>query len=132
TPPGSGFRLVRMTADWAEDTATWNSLINGVELGIDTLATIDAIVGAPGTTEPVNGVVSVDVTAALRAWQLDPTSNFGWVLLPIEGGFNGTRFWSSEAALEANRPQLRVEIPTPGVASALALAGITTLRRRRR
>jgi hypothetical protein len=130
TAPGSGFRLVRMTRDWNE-ASNWNSLTDGVQLGIDTLGVVDATIGAPGTTEVVSGVVTVDVTAALMAWKADPSSNYGWALLPIENGRNGTRFWSSEAPLLENRPTLRIEVPAPGAAVLLTAGGLLMTRRRR-
>lgn len=150
TDPGSGFRLVRLTRAFTE-SSNWASMENGIELGVDALAALEAPVAAAGSATPLpwgvtgisssaNGLVTqvnIDVTAALRAWQADPASNFGWALLETVGGTNGTRLWSSEAAMELNRPTLTVfavsVVPEPGSSVALlAAAGLGVMGRRRR
>jgi hypothetical protein len=121
TGSGSGMRLHRMLTPWS-DTATWNTLVNGIQTdGVEALATADATVGAGTSAANIGtGALNVDVTASLRAWSAG-AANRGWALLPLAGGTDGLSFASSEGATLAQRPTLTVTF-TPPAAQAAALA----------
>lgn len=149
TDPGSGFRLARLTRPFNE-ASHWDSLDDGINLGVDTLPHLDAPFAPAGTPTPLSpglsGIassanalqthVTLDVTAALRAWQADPASNFCWALLEVPNGTNGTRFWSSAAPVDLNRPTLTIytltTIPEPAHAATALIALILLPRRHRR
>ena len=94
--------LHRMLVGWRGDV-TWNTIPGGP--GVN-----------PPTYEPTSigalrsevGWQSIDVTASLRAWQADRTSNHGWVFLP--GGPNMVTAASCENEQPADRIQLRVAV----------------------
>ncbi len=99
--------LHRMLANWS-DSDTWNSLGTGVQNnGVEALSTADATSG----TVPI-GLLSINVLSSLQAWQGNPGSNLGWVILPT--GSDGVDFNSSEGT---TKPRLVVTyIPqTPSV-----------------
>ena len=99
TNPGDSLEFYQMVQDWS-DTATWNSLGNGIQAnGTEAASTPEAV------TAPVDtGILSVDVTESIKAWQNDPSSNYGWAILPTDA--NGVDFDSSEGA---TKPRLVVE-----------------------
>jgi len=102
TDAGNNMALHRMLGSWAE-TANWNAFADGIQAdGVEAAASADA------TASGSAGTVTVDVTAAVKAWQADPSSNHGWVLLP--GGTNGVDFDSREHGTAGNRPKLSVSI----------------------
>ncbi|MEM9271488.1 MAG: NF038122 family metalloprotease [Cyanobacteria bacterium P01_F01_bin.143] len=95
---GDNVNIHQMLRDWS-NSSTWNSLENGisannVEANSAPIATID------GSSK---GIVKIDVTQSLKAWQTDPTSNYGWVLLLTNTA--DTQFDSSEST---NPPRLIV------------------------
>jgi Bacterial Ig domain/Calcineurin-like phosphoesterase len=97
----------RMIANWS-DSDTWNSLSNGVQNnGLEAVVAVDATSGVV----PI-GLLSINVLASLQAWQSNPSSNLGWVILPT--GTDGVDFNSSEGT---TKPRLVVSyIPqTPSV-----------------
>ena len=97
--PGTAMRLHRMLRPWS-DAATWDGWVAGVSAdGAEANAAADATSPAA-----VTGAMSIDVTASLLAWQADPATNHGWVLLPT--GDDGVDFDSAEGA---TRPRLVVE-----------------------
>lgn len=111
--PGDGGEMHRMLVDWDETTATWDVLVNGVDLDdIDArtsksrLIGIDFLNGAE-TTGVGAGPLPLDVTADVQAWA-DGASNFGWVIHPHVGGSDGWAWAPSENVLETARPQLLV------------------------
>jgi molybdopterin-binding protein len=82
---GNTMQLHRMLQSW-NDTDTWNSFAaggGGIQAGVEASASIDA-----------SGLGQIDVLASLQYWQNNPTSNFGWALLPT--GTNGVDFYSAE------------------------------------
>ena len=108
TNPGDSLEFHRMLQDWS-DTAAWNSLGDGVQAdGVEAVSSADAVTGPIGP-----GLLSIDVTNSLQAWQADPSSNFGWAILPTDS--NGVDFYSSEAA---TAPRLVVEFSLPPPDSA--------------
>ena len=100
---GDSLEFHRMAQSWS-DNSTWNSLGNGIQAnGREALSTADATTGSVST-----GPLSVDVTNSIKAWQSDPSSNYGWAILPT--GNNGVDFDSSEGA---TKPRLVVEYKEP-------------------
>jgi len=78
-----------MLRDWS-GTDTWNSLDDGIQVnGVDAMVTPDAVTGTVGT-----GLLTIDVTASLKAWQANPATNYGWAIVPTGG--NGVDFHSAE------------------------------------
>ena len=101
----AGANLYRMSSDWSE-SASWNSLGNGIQVGIETVAAADLNTGAVAT-----GLRAFDVTASLSAWLSGaPTAdaanqaNNGWAF--IANSTDGWDFTSSEGS--GNRPMLSV------------------------
>jgi len=106
--PGSQLEFYRMLQPW-NDTDTWNGLGNGIQAdGVEASNSPDFItVGDVGT-----GLLAVDVTNSLQAWQSDPSTNFGWAILPT--GTNGVDLFSSD---NDPAPKLIIEYadPTPAL-----------------
>ena len=100
TNPGNSFELHRMLTNWSNNS-TWNSLGGGVQTNdVEALIAADAKTGTVGT-----GPLSIDVTSSLRAWQINPQSNFGWAFTS-SGGHDGVDFNSAEGTIA---PRLVVE-----------------------
>ena len=98
--PGNSFKVYELLQNWS-DTSTWNSWGNGIQTnGVEAASTSIA------TTDWVNiGILRIDVTASLQAWQADPTTNYGWALLST--GLDGIDFDSAEGI---NAPRLVVNV----------------------
>ena len=91
TNGGDSLNLHRMAADWAP-TATWASLGGGIQTdGVEAVAFADTSSGRSET-----GMVSFNVLASLRAWQVNPAANRGWLLMPT--GADGVDVDSAEGA----------------------------------
>lgn len=118
TGSGSGMRLHRMASAWS-DTATWNSLVNGIQTdGVEAAPAADATVGSGTSTANIGvGALNIDVTASLRAWSAG-APNRGWALLPLPGGTDGLSFTSSDGATITQRPRLTVTFTPPAAAPA--------------
>ena len=96
---GNGFQFHRLMQNF-DDTSTWNSLDNGIQVdGSEAMSTADAVTGSIST-----GMMSVNVTKSLQKWQENPDSNHGWAILPT--GSNGVTFDSCDGS---NPPNLIVE-----------------------
>lgn len=155
-PVNSDFNLYRLHVGWGEGTsssvtgsvaspgdATWNERYyqtvpwetGGAAVGVDYAA-------SPSSTTPVSGVGSYTWQSSLRmvqdvtAWQSDPASNFGFILISQDEELpsSGRRFASTEDFSDtALPPQLIVTyVPEPGVACLwlVGLAGAVFLRLR--
>ncbi|MGK7952731.1 MAG: NF038122 family metalloprotease [Xenococcaceae cyanobacterium] len=98
--PGNGLKVHELLKNWSE-SSTYYSWGNGVSAnGVEAAST------AVATTNWVNtGILQIDVTESLKAWQADPTSNFGWALMAT--GSDGVDFGSSEGG---NAPRLVVDV----------------------
>ncbi|MBT8437147.1 MAG: DNRLRE domain-containing protein, partial [Gammaproteobacteria bacterium] len=98
----------RITADWSEADATWDSM--GANLDFPVLAVIPA--------QPDMGVwVSVNLTSQVQAW-VNGQSNFGITLNSTSEGTNGD-YNSRESA---NPPYLEVIVGTPPSSPAVLKA----------
>ena len=105
--PGSGFKVHELLKNWSEST-TWYSWNEGVSAN-----GIEAATNAVATTGSVStGILQIDVTESLKAWQADPTKNYGWAL--IATGSDGVDFDSSEGV---NAPRLVVDVTQEASAS---------------
>lgn len=126
---GSGVNFHDMLVSWSQNTATWNSVGNGIQAnGIEAAATPFLSVGANDSgTNIVEGIFEVDVTDAIKAAKAGTVPGYGWALLPfMPDGTNGVDFFTSEESFAALRPVLTVEIqPVPEPETyALLLAGL--------
>ena len=107
--PGDSIKLHRMLQDWS-DTDTWDTWSDGIQADdVEAIATADAITGFVPT-----GMLSIDVTDSVAAWQNNPSSNFGWLILSTDS--NGIKFDSAEGEIA---PRLIVEYQE-GFSSAVA------------
>ncbi|HUT12474.1 MAG TPA: lamin tail domain-containing protein [Thermoguttaceae bacterium] len=99
---GNTMRLHQMLMPWSE-AANWNTFGgNGIQ-GNDIEATSTYV-----STPAPGGTLNVDVTAAIQAWQADPSSNLGWAIIPT--GSDGMDFYSSESTTLPNRPRLTITL----------------------
>jgi hypothetical protein len=127
--------LYQMTTAWSE-SSSWNSLVDGVQVGTDTVAVADDA----HTAEQVAST-TFDVLASLQTWSAGD-ANLGWVIL--NDGTDGMEFRSSEYETVEVRPMLTVTftppepaIPIPALSrhgtqallAVLTMIAITTLRR---
>ena len=100
--PGSSFGVFEMLQNWTE-SSTWSSMNNGIQYnGIEAVSTPLAVTGSVST-----GILTIDVTESLQAWQADPSKNRGWAFLST--GNDGVDFYSSESGLA---PRLVVDVET--------------------
>lgn len=90
TGPGTPLSLHRMLQAWEDETATWNAFENGIQAD-----DVEAKQVADDVQTANTGITSWDITESIKAWQEDPESNFGWVMLP--NGTNGVDYLSAEA-----------------------------------
>ena len=70
-----------------------------------------AAITATATMSTAGTAYPVDVTTSLQLWTTDPSSNFGWAILPT--GTDGLRLESSESTTAARRPMLSVTFVPP-------------------
>ena len=111
TNPGNSINLHRMLQAWTA-TATWSSLVGGVQAdGVEAVTTADLATGSVAT-----GVLTLNVTPSLTAWQTNPATNLGWAMLPT--GSDGLDFYSSEGSTP---PRLVVTF-TPAAANTPPVA----------
>jgi hypothetical protein len=123
---GDGGRFFPMMMPW-DSTATWNSMVNGIQTdGVEAATTPTVVAGSPGLDPNVQGGYnSFEVTSDVQAWADGTRSNYGWAILPWPGGGDGWGFATSEAATERDRPQLRVYFS--GVSANVSAAVIQPL-----
>jgi len=88
--PGTPLALHRMLAEWEDDTATWNAFVGGIQAD-----DVEAVSVADDVQTANTGITTWDITETIKAWQEDPDSNYGWVMLPL--GTNGVDYLSAEA-----------------------------------
>ncbi|HUW31627.1 MAG TPA: DNRLRE domain-containing protein [Planctomycetota bacterium] len=110
----------RMLTTWS-DTATWNSMANGVdEAGIEYVTQPDAA----KRPNSVNFAYDIDVTAGVQAWADAPSTNFGWVILP--GGPNTWRICTANNGTAANRPKLTIVFESASVLRSFTVSDQAT------
>jgi hypothetical protein len=98
----------RLTADWAENDATWETLGDRMDAAV--LATIP--------TQPDQGWVQVNLTAQVQAW-VNGQPNYGIALNSISEGTHAD-YASRE---HGSQPYLEVVVATPVDAATLAATG---------
>ncbi|NDV63155.1 DNRLRE domain-containing protein [Puniceicoccales bacterium CK1056] len=54
------------------------------------------------------------MVADVQSWIEAPETNFGWILIGLEGVTSAKRFYSREHTVAAQRPQLTITFSTPG------------------
>lgn len=107
--------LHSLTADWAENDATWNTIGNNFETTSSGVIPVQAIGGV---------WVAVNVTALAQSWVNDSTTNFGFMMKSAIADLESI-FASREAGL-AQQPYLEVTTSV-GVVSPLSIATTATL-----
>jgi hypothetical protein len=99
--PGNTGSLHEVTVDWDPAVVTYDTFGDDAGVQADEYG---ALVGsAPGLT----GINSIDVTAGIAAWALDPSANRGWIVRPT-GGTDGVQFHSAESTTPTSRVKLVV------------------------
>ena len=117
--------IFQMTTAWSE-SSTWNSLVSGVGIGTDTVASAD-----DAHTAELIALTTWNVQASLQAWS-NGDSNLGWAI--FNDDTDGIQFTSSEGATITARPLLTVDftpVPEPGSLALAGLAGAAALCARR-
>lgn len=111
---GDGGQFFAMLTPW-ELTDTFNSLGGRIQPnGVQAAATPTAVAGTAGLDPNVcGGYMSFEVTTDVQAWVSGSRPNYGWAVLPWDGGGDGWGVAMSENAEERARPRLRVYF-TPG------------------
>lgn len=104
---GEVVNLHRITADWGENTVSWNSF-NG---------SYDPVV--EGTFNSTFGWNPVDVTHLVQEWVDGTAVNYG-ILLAELGGFY-SRYYSSEYEFPDQRPKLEIWYTDPAGAAGYAV-----------
>ena len=117
---GDGGQFFRMAQDWSPFLATWASFGSGVQPnGVEAVASSNVQAGAAALDPNVQGAFNeFDVTKDVQSWVRNSTSNYGWALLPWANGTDDWGIISSEAAVESERPELRVFYTPAGVTVA--------------
>ncbi|MBP7746381.1 MAG: lamin tail domain-containing protein [Phycisphaerae bacterium] len=93
---------------WAAyGVAPWNAT-GGIQAdGDDAVATAEAT----ATMSTASTAYPVSVTGSVQAWALDPSTNYGWAILPT--GTDGLRLESSESTTASYRPLLSITYTVP-------------------
>jgi len=106
---GDGGQFFPMLTPW-HDTDTWNTLVNGVQADGTEAASNPTASAGSSTLNPnaCGGYEAFEVTPDAQAWVSGALPNYGWAILPWNGGGDGWAVSMSESANEKERPQLRV------------------------
>lgn len=125
SPVGNFFGLFRMIQTWQEGTATWDSLVGGVQLdNAEASNAVTDVVNGPAT---LGQVINFNVASDMLVWSNDNSlSTRGWVIDPLVGT-NGWWFESSNAATVANRPGLTVKFIPPNAAPTASAGASYTI-----
>jgi hypothetical protein len=104
-------RVSRMLAPWSEDTATWNSMVNGISFDdVEAVATPEATLQPLTYPEPFS--TNFSVVASVQAWA-NGAPNYGWGL--TNASTDGYR-WDTSETSAGIAPRLEVSyrvIPAP-------------------
>jgi GH35 family endo-1,4-beta-xylanase len=99
TDPGGSVVFHRMLSPWSH-LDTWNTLNGGIQTnGIEAALTPDLTTPAVTT-----GVRTYDVTNSVQTWNANPSTNYGWALMPTST--DGINISSADSA---NPPRLMVD-----------------------
>lgn len=114
--PGDGGTFHSMLAPW-DHINSWADLGNGVSADdVEAVAAPSAVAGNSTLAPNIPAAFhTFELTADVQTWVSGTRPNYGWVILPWFDGGDGWGLHSSDAASEAQRPQLRVYY-TPGPA----------------
>jgi hypothetical protein len=106
---GDGGQFFAMLTPW-QDTDTWNTLGGGIQTnGVQAASSPTVVAGSPALDPNVcGGYMSFEVTPDVQAWSSGTRTNYGWAILPWNGGGDGWAVSMSESAAENERPRLRV------------------------
>ncbi len=85
----------------------WNATAGIQADGVDAVSTAEAT----ATMTTASTAYPVSVTGSVQAWATNPTSNYGWVILPT--GTDGLRLESSDSTTLSYRPVLSVTFTPP-------------------
>lgn len=124
-PAGNYFFFLRMIQTWQASTATWDSMVGGIQSdGVDAATTSTDFINGPATQ---GQLVTLNVTGDVQLWSGDNSlSTRGWAIDPTIGT-NGWWFDSSDAATVANRPGLTVKFLPPNAAPTANAGGPYTI-----
>jgi len=111
-PTGRTFMAYRVSNDWVENEATWNSYQTGSPW--DTAGGDYSTDGASSTPAPssLGTWVTWDVTSIVKAWIEDGQPNYGFLLRDLNEGsppFYGANFDSRESIFTGWRPILEID-----------------------
>jgi VCBS repeat-containing protein len=125
---GDGARFYPMLTSWT-DTDTFTSLDNGVEPdGVEAASTFNTSAGNASRDPNVQGGFhDWDVTQDVQSWVNGDRSNNGWLVQFWDGGTDGWGFQTSEAGVEAQRPQLEVVYVEPALTPEIAIVGANSV-----
>lgn len=113
---GNACWLQRITEEWEEYSATWNT-----QPGTTTTGQIDV----PASTDPYENY-NIDISTFIQDMVDDPANNFGFALkLQNEIPTRGLMFHSSDAADESDWPTLTIEYSAPTAISSTQPANFT-------
>ncbi|MCP4747000.1 MAG: DNRLRE domain-containing protein [Desulfobacteraceae bacterium] len=101
------FYVYRITRDWCE-SATWQSLENGISVGSETESATLAVF--PGKNQDTGYGRTFDITPAVQAWS-DGEPNYGLLIVSenVKNCDDGIYIYSSIYDVSAVRPSLSVE-----------------------
>ncbi|MGZ0170121.1 MAG: hypothetical protein ACKVHE_11235 [Planctomycetales bacterium] len=103
---GDHVNIHLMATAWDND-ATWKSFGSGIQANdLEALSTVDVT----SSSYVSSGWTDFDVTTSLAAWPADPSSNFGWAMLPTDT--NSVQFYTSDN-VSYWVPRLSVDYPAP-------------------
>jgi fibronectin-binding autotransporter adhesin len=108
--PGEGTRVFRMNGNWTE-SSTWNSLVNGVNIGTETPSTPIITFGSSdgSTSDFVNGIYNVTgIASIVQEWVNGTADNNGFAIINFPLSNDGADIASSENGTQGNRPTLTV------------------------
>jgi hypothetical protein len=107
---GDGGQFFALLKPWEDTTSTWNSWVNGIQADGVEAAKTPTVAAGSARLEPnaQAGFNSFEVTSDVQAWVNGARPNYGWAILPWPNGGDGWGISASEAAVERERPQLRV------------------------
>jgi hypothetical protein len=127
-PKGDSFDLHRLLSSWSESEATWNNRFvsvawaaGGAQAGTDFITSPSASAAVGSGVTLFNSPV---LTSDVRAWILNPGTNFGWILMATgEPAGTGEQVGSREDP--DNTPILTIDydLPLPPVIVGTQLVG---------